>query len=384
MRILIALTYYRPHYSGLTIYAERLARALVARGHRVTVLTSQYDTNLPKREVRAGVEIIRLPVLFRISKGVIMPSLPFWAWRLVRQADIVNLHVPQLDAAPIAVLARLLGKPVVLTYQCDLVLPQGFIHRVANVASNIANHISATAANVVVNSSQDYSENSLFLRKYIDKVSIVDIPVELPDNTEAEVEAIRKRYSIKPAEHTIGMVARLAAEKGVLHLVRALHKVLDIYPDARVLYVGPYKDVFGEEQYSKMLAPLIAEHGEHWHFLGVIPDKELAAIFQLCDLVVLPSTNSTEALGIVQVEAMTFGTPAVASDLPGLRQPVIQTGMGEIFPVADSDALAESIRMVLSNPQKYEGDVHAIRNRFSPARIAAAYEEIFQKLIKSN
>ena len=34
MRVLIALTYYRPHYSGLTIYAERLAHALVQRGHR--------------------------------------------------------------------------------------------------------------------------------------------------------------------------------------------------------------------------------------------------------------------------------------------------------------------------------------------------------------
>jgi hypothetical protein len=41
MRILTTLTYYRPHYSGLTIYAERLARALAGRGHTVTVLTSR-------------------------------------------------------------------------------------------------------------------------------------------------------------------------------------------------------------------------------------------------------------------------------------------------------------------------------------------------------
>ena len=42
MRILSVLTYYRPHTSGLTIYAERLAKALVKRGHQVTVLTSRY------------------------------------------------------------------------------------------------------------------------------------------------------------------------------------------------------------------------------------------------------------------------------------------------------------------------------------------------------
>jgi tRNA uridine 5-carbamoylmethylation protein Kti12 len=55
MRVLIVLTYYRPHTSGLTIYAEHLARAMVARGHQVTVLTSQYDKSLPAEEVKDGV-----------------------------------------------------------------------------------------------------------------------------------------------------------------------------------------------------------------------------------------------------------------------------------------------------------------------------------------
>jgi len=55
MRLLIALTYYRPYTSGLTIYVERLATALVKRGHTVTVLTSQYDPSLPQRELLNGV-----------------------------------------------------------------------------------------------------------------------------------------------------------------------------------------------------------------------------------------------------------------------------------------------------------------------------------------
>jgi len=77
MQILIALTYYRPHYSGLTIYVERLARALAAQGHQVTVLTSRYAATLPAQEKLDGVEVRRLPVAMRISKGVIMPSMPF-------------------------------------------------------------------------------------------------------------------------------------------------------------------------------------------------------------------------------------------------------------------------------------------------------------------
>ncbi|MCJ7533983.1 MAG: glycosyltransferase family 4 protein, partial [Anaerolineales bacterium] len=91
--------YYRPHYSGLTIYTERLARALVERGHHVTVLTSRFDASLPAEEYQDGVQIIRPWVMFRVSKGVIMPSMPIWAWKIIRQVDIVNSHVPQPDAA---------------------------------------------------------------------------------------------------------------------------------------------------------------------------------------------------------------------------------------------------------------------------------------------
>ena len=42
MKILHALTYYHPHLSGLTIYVERLAETLAARGHEVTVATSRH------------------------------------------------------------------------------------------------------------------------------------------------------------------------------------------------------------------------------------------------------------------------------------------------------------------------------------------------------
>ncbi len=74
MRILTVLTYYRPHTSGLTIYAERLARAFVRRGHQVTVMTTQYDKSLPREEIMDGVRIIRVPVAVRISKGVLAPT----------------------------------------------------------------------------------------------------------------------------------------------------------------------------------------------------------------------------------------------------------------------------------------------------------------------
>lgn len=384
MRILIALTYYRPHYSGLTIYTERLAKALAKRGHQVTVLTSQYEKEFPREEIVDGVNVIRLPVAFRVSKGVIMPTMPLRAFREIRKADVVNLHVPQLDAAPISVLARLLGKPVVLTYQCDLQLPPGFVHRIANFANDLANTVSSIFSNIIVTTSQDYADESKFLGRYMKKIYPIQPPVDLSKIDARDVKAFREKYELKPDQKIIGMVARLAAEKGAEYLVRAVPKVLEKYPNARVLYAGQHQNVMGEEAYAKMLAPLIAELGDHWRFLGLIPDDELAALFKVCDVTVLPSVNSTEAYGIVQVESMTSGTPAVASNIPGVRMPIQETGMGEIFPVRDSDGMAQALLKVLSDPKKYQGDLTGIAKYYAPDTVAQEYEKIFGNLISSH
>jgi len=381
MRILIVLTYYRPHYSGLTIYTERLAKALAARGHQVTVLTSQFNKDLPCEEVVDGVRVVRLPVAVRISKGVVMPGMPLRARQEARKADIVNLHLPQLDAAPIAFFSRLMGKPTVVTYHCDLLLPTGFIHMLANLASNLANHISATFANLIVTNTRDYAEESDFLRRYLHKIRVIPPPVKLAQVDEAFVEKTRKKFGVEPGQKVIGMVTRLAAEKGAEYLVRALPKVLEKFPEARVLYAGQHENVMGEEAYAAMLAPLIEALGERWKFLGLLPDEELAAFFQICDVLAVPSTNSTESFSMVQVEAMTCGTPAVASDLPGMRQPILKTGMGKIFKMGDADALAEALIQVLSQPEAYQGDIPEIARRYSPETIAEEYEAVFRELV---
>jgi glycosyltransferase involved in cell wall biosynthesis len=383
MRVLITLTYYRPHYSGLTIYTERLAKALVAHGHQVTVITSRFDPKLPAREVKDGVEIIRPWVMMRISKGVIMPGMAWYAWQKIREADVVSLHVPQLDAAPIAVMARLMGKPVVLTYHCDLYLPKGFIHWLANQTSHVANHISARAANVVVTNTRDYAENSSFLRGYLDKVQVIPPPIELAPFTSADVDAFRQKFHLDDHQKIIGMAARLATEKGVEYLVYALPAVQAVYPNTRTLFVGQYRDVLGEEQYADRLEPLIRELGpDHWTFLGILSPVELSVFYHLASVTVLPSINKTESFGMVQIESMSCGTPVIASDLPGVRQPIRSTGMGKIVPPRDSKALEAALLEVLEHPQAFGGDSQAITQHYSPDTIAAEYEQVFMQVVK--
>jgi glycosyltransferase involved in cell wall biosynthesis len=379
MRILIALTYYRPHYSGLTIYVERLARALTERGHQVTILTSRYHPSLAAYETIDGVEIYRLQVALRLSKGVIMPSLPAKAWQLVKKADVINLHTPQLDAALIGVMGKILGKQVVMTYHCDLRLPQGLVHQIANQASHMANHISALAADIIVTNTQDYAENSPFLKHYLSKVQIISPPVELKEVTDQDILEFRQKAKILDNQPVIGMASRLATEKGVEYLLDAMPNILKSYPEARVIFVGQYLGVMGEESYAAKLAPAIQTLNDQWTFLGLLPPREFAAFLAAVDVTVLPSINSTESYGMVQIESMMSKTPVVATDIPGVRQPVRKSGMGIIVPPKDSTALGKAIVSIFQQPGQYQKDIRVLLEQHSPAFVAGQYEELFKR-----
>ncbi len=381
IRVLIVLTYYRPHTSGLTIYAERLAKGLARRGHAVTVMTSRYDRALPLTEEQDGVRVVRVPVAFRVSKGVIMPTFGFIATRLVRSHDVVSLHLPQFDAAGVAARARLMGKPSTLTYHCDLKLPAGPFNGFVNRVVDVMNHLAGLLADRVVAYTDDFAVHSPFLSRFAHKTVVIPPPVELPPASPEEVETFARRVGLDGCGPVIGMAARLAAEKGVEVLLEALPRVLEVYPNARVLFAGQYQNVLGEEAYARRLAPLLERYRDRWTFLGVLSPKEMAAFYPNLDVIVVPSLNSTESFGLVQVEAMLCGTPSIASDLPGVRQPVLQTGMGEIVPVGDSRALAEAILRVVGQRERYIRPREEIARRWSTEQTAAAYEALFEQLL---
>jgi len=383
MKILTVLTYYRPHTSGLTIYAERLARAFIKRGHEVTVMTTHYDPSLPSEETMDGVKVIRVPVAARVSKGVIAPTFGFVATKLVAQHDVVQLHLPQFDAPGVALRARLFGKPAVLTYHCDLLLTRTWFNRFVNAVVNFQNNMAGRLANHIVTYTQDYADNSPYLSRYASKLTPILPPVELPFPTYQAVSAFAEIHRTKERRPVIGMAARLAAEKGVEVLLDALPVILKKYPNAQVLFAGTYQNVMGEQAYSDRLMPRIHEYEiqGHWTFLGNLDPVQMAAFYPNLDVLTVPSLNSTEAFGLVQIEAMMNGVPCVPSALPGVRRPVQMHGMGLVSQIGDPVSLAESILGVLDDPQKYRGDIEAIKKSYDPDSIAQEYEKLFERLM---
>jgi glycosyltransferase involved in cell wall biosynthesis len=381
MRVLVELTYYRPHTSGLTIYAERLAKALVKRGHEVTILTSQYEKTLPRQERIDGINIIRVPVLFRINKGVIMPSFGWVATKLVKQTDVVHLHLPQFDAAGVAFRARLFRKPCVITYHCDLLLPKGIFNWFVNQVVHLMNYLACLFTNVIVTYTEDYADNSSLLRKFKKKLRVINPPVEMPTIDEQKSIFFRKTNNLKGHHPVIGFAARFATEKGVEILVNAMQIIFKKYPDALVWFAGPYGNIIGEESYFQRLTERIhyLEQNGHWRFLGSLNSEEMAAFYSNLDVLVLPSLNSTEAFGLVQIEAMMNGKPCVASNLPGVRQPVIRHQMGAIIPIGDSEKLAEEVIKIAEDKSKFS-DINNDWQEYSPDEIAKRFEELFFSL----
>ena len=384
MKILTVLTYYRPHTSGLTIYAERLARAFARRGNQATVLTMQYDPSLLLEETLDGVKIVRVPVVARISKGVIAPTIGLVATKLVAQHDVVQLHLPQFDAPGIAFRGRLLRKPAVLTYHCDLLLPPGFFNRFVNAVVDFQNDMAGKLANHIVTYTRDYADNSPYLSRFTSKLTPILPPVELPDPPPGAVQAFAEEHRVEQRRPVIGMAARFAAEKGVEVLLDALPTILQKYPKAQVLFAGQYQNVMGEQAYFDRLRPRIREYerGGHWTFLGNLDPVEMAAYYPNLDVLTVPSLNSTEAFGLVQIEAMMNGVPCVPSALPGVRQPVLMHGMGRVAKIGEPDDLAACILDILNEPEKYRGDTDAIKKAYNPDSIAAEYEKLFKRLMR--
>ena len=381
MRVLITSTYFHPYSSGLSVYALRLARGLAELGHEVCVLTSQYDPKLAPEETLAGFRVVRVKVGTKLSKGVLMPGFHTQAKKWIAWADVVNVHMPQFESVVIARLAKRAKKPLVVTYHCDLVMSGGWFSRLAGWVTTQLGKWTLKQAQVIVQNTLDYAENSAVLKPYLEKVVEVPTPVDSLDPVPEEAISFRLRFGLMESDKVLGLAGRVASEKGYEYLAQALPLVWQKYPSARVVHAGSWKGVIGEETYLAKVEQMIQPFGDKWKSLGFLSDEDFMRFFAACDLLVFSSLNATESFGIVQIEALSQGTPVVASDLPGVRQPVLRTGIGRIVPVRDAESLAEGIISVLEEGPGARKVPEAYLGQFEQKKVAERYQEIYSSMV---
>lgn len=380
VKILFSVTYYHPYISGLTIAATRWAEGLARRGQQVAVLAIQHDVSLPVHERHRGVAIHRAPWVLRVSKGFVSVAWLVLARRLAMSHDAVVIHLPQIEGVILAVISRLYGKRVIAVYHCEPELPDGFIPEIIQSVMEASHFLTLLLSDAVVTYTHDYAKHSRVLmlwKKYANR-DIVTVVPPIP-KPQQDINLTREFKSrIGRSDVTVGIAARLAAEKGIEYVLEALPILRAKMKRNRVKIVvaGPLEPV-GEAAYKVKIMKLVKRYTTQVIFLGSVLPKQMGSFYRNIDVLVLPSLNRTEAFGMVQVEAMLMGVPVVASDLPGVRIPVQKTGMGEVVPPRDSKRLAGAIYRVLANPSRYTVPHKPVAALFSPADSIAKLLTVF-------
>lgn len=378
VRILQVLYYYEPYTSGLTVYAARLAREMFARGHEVEIICARHESSLPRHEVTPdGIDITRLRVSARFDRAVILLSLLPTVLRRLDDVDVVHLHLPMAETAAIVLACRLRKKRVVVTHHADLVLDGSPLTRLAAGVARISSVVGGKFANVFVTNTAaraKVSPVSKFMRR---NLRVIPPPIQVLPVPRDVRKAFRDERDWGHAP-VIGFVGRYASEKGIEVLLQSIPLLRMRYPSAIIALAGPNTDPRTGKHRQGPWDVWLERYGYAVDQLGQLSDDDLARFYAAIDVLVLPSIDWTESFGMVQIEAMLHGTPVVASDLPGVSDPVKVTGGGLLARAGDANALAIAIAEVLSVPERFLPDQNAIAKHYSLESVANAWESVYE------
>ena len=371
--ILIVLYYYYPYVSGVSVYAKDLAEGLSREGHSVTVLTSRFDRSLEKIESVNNVRVVRRPVLFRIGKGVIMPTLWFDAILYSRKFDYVNSHLPLADTGLSCIFIP--KRKMVTTYQCDINLGDSLISKITTFISMGLMKIQLFRSKKIVTLSNDYFMHSK-MNAFKDKSIQIYPPIKTSDFNRCSYLDLEKKLGIAEKSLKIGFVGRIVYEKGIKYLLECIPILAKGIDNFVIVIAGDYENIAGGSIKNELDAYL-NKFPNNIIFTGYLEKNDLNKFYSMIDVLVLPSIDPLEAFGMVQVEAMLCGTPVVASDMPGVREVVKSTGYGLLSKIKSPSDISKKIIEVVSNKNRYAPNRKKVEEIFSQKKSIQKYEDLF-------
>ena len=374
--------------SPYCFYVHEQAKALMARGHEVVVISSVGVTPMmkrlrpgqaavaartPKEAVVDGVKVYYPRYLTLGNAGekllggrlLAAAALPV-AKRLHREKpfDVVHAHMLPRDGHAGLLVARVLGIPMALTvHGTDI-----FHYFIPGKTPWARNRMIAREADALMAVSSLLMSRVKPYRPQEKLSRIVPNGVDLslvPDET-------------KNAPYTVISVGTLKARKCMDRTLEAFARIAGEYPTATLTIVG-----IGEME--AQLKARIAELNLHDRvtLTGGLPHDEVIARMAESDLFVLPSWG--EGYGIVYIEAMAAGCIAVGAEGEGIADTITDGENGFLVPAGDIDALERVMRRVFENRDAFS----ALRARgtrdarlLTWARNAQMVEEVYLEMIK--
>ncbi len=338
-KILIVTDFYNPHKSGIVTYIDQMIGSIRENQDKVTVLTTLNDKKLSKIELTNQVEIIRCKPTIKLSRGFYSIELVIKFLTIYKKYNIVNLHLPLAEILPIIFFTN--KNNTIINYHC---LPYFKFHlKIISFYFYFFGLISIFRSKTVISLSLDYF-NKIYFHKYF-KNKINEIPPYIK-----EIKYLSKTKTENNIL-TLGYLGRISNEKGLEYLISASNILNKKNIDHNLIIAGDTSDL----RFKKYINHLKKISNQNTNFVGNLSEKEKDEFYKKIDIFILPSINSFEAFGIVQLEAMSYGIPVIASDINGVKSIVQKTKNGYLFKNKNSKDLANKI--VLCIEKKFENDL---------------------------
>ena len=373
MKIAEVVAIFPPDPGGTGFVCLNNARELARRGHTVTVFTINYGGGTPLDSF-GGFDIQRLATPLISGGGAVVPQL----YSKLRGFDIVHLHYPFFGGAEYVYLSSLVRKQkYFLTYHMDVpgtslmnkclvkTYEALFFRRILNRASRIG-------AVSFPHFERSKAARYIAAEKVVEIPNGVDTDLFSPRGKDRELV---DRYHLEE-KTVILFVGHLIPLKGLPVLLEAISLLKRA--DLALLVVGKGH---AENEYRKTVLDRGLE--KTVFFAGHQPQRELPRYYNTCDLLVLPSVR-VESFGMVVLEAMASGKPAIVSSLPGPMQLVDDGVDGLVAAANDPRDLMKKIDALVREPLKKEAMGAAARQkmlaRYSWDRIGDRLDKILREV----
>lgn len=335
MKIAQIVCAFPPYKGGIGNIANKYSEILYKAGHNITTFTPDY------KKIGNGEKIIRLKPLFKYGNGAFLPQLFF----ILKKFDLIYLHYPFFGGAEIVWLFKIFNpkKKLIIHYHMD-VMNYSLIAKALSWPEKLIRSSIFKQANIITCASIDYvrySNIKNIYKKYSNKFAEIPFGVDIDKFKPSHINKTKPIFQIL----FVGCLDKAHYFKGVNVLLKAISKLS--ITNFKLLIVG---DGDLKPQYEKRAKNLKIQN--KINFLGKISDEKLPKIYQNSDLFVLPSINQNEAFGIVLLEAMSSGTPVIASGLPGVRTIFNDGIQGYLIKPNSVIDLKEKIEKILNNSEK--------------------------------
>jgi len=164
--------------------------------------------------------------------------------------------------------------------------------------------------------------------------------------SEEFILARKKQFGISPNKKIVGIIARLVEEKGYLELFEAFKKVLEKFPNAVLLVIGPEEP----EKKDAINHEVVKNYNIEKNVLFLGRKTNVDELYPLMDVFVLPTHR--EGIGATILEASAMEKPVIASRIGGCPEAINNKVTGILLPIKDSEKLAEAIIYLLKNPKR--------------------------------